>query len=30
MLIASLNVILSVAIGLICVWLGVAAARALD
>jgi fluoride exporter len=30
MLIASLNVILSVSIGLICVWLGVAAARALD
>jgi fluoride ion exporter CrcB/FEX len=29
-LIASLNVILSVVIGLICVWLGVAAARALD
>lgn len=30
MLIASLNVILSVAVGLICVWLGVAAARGLD
>jgi fluoride exporter len=30
MLIASLNVIASVAIGLICVWLGVAAARAMD
>ena len=30
MLIASLNVVLSVVIGLICVWLGVAAARALD
>jgi CrcB protein len=30
MLIASLNVVLSVAIGLICVWLGVAAARAMD
>jgi CrcB protein len=30
MLIASLNVILSVALGLICVWLGVAAGRALD
>jgi fluoride exporter len=30
MLVASLNVILSVAIGLICVWLGVAAARAMD
>jgi len=30
MLIAALNVILSVIIGLFCVWLGVAAARALD
>jgi CrcB protein len=30
MLIASLNVVLSVAVGLICVWLGVAAARAMD
>jgi CrcB protein len=30
MLIASLNIVLSVALGLICVWLGVAAARALD
>lgn len=30
MLIASLNVILSIAIGLICVWLGVVAARAID
>ena len=30
MLVASLNVILSVAIGLFCVWLGVAAARAMD
>jgi CrcB protein len=30
MLIASLNVVLSIAIGLICVWLGVVAARAMD
>lgn len=30
MLIASLNVILSITIGLICVWLGVMAARAID
>ena len=30
MLIASLNVILSIAIGLICVWLGVVTARAMD
>jgi fluoride exporter len=30
MLIASLHVVLSVAIGLICVWWGVAAARAMD
>jgi fluoride exporter len=30
MLVASLNVILSVTVGLICVWLGFAAARAMD
>jgi fluoride exporter len=30
MLVASLNVILSVAVGLLCIWLGVAAARAMD
>ena len=30
MLVASLNVILSVVIGLICVWLGVATARVMD
>ncbi len=29
-LIASLNVVLSVVIGLLCVWMGVAAARAID
>jgi fluoride exporter len=30
MLVASLNVILSVAVGFLCIWLGVAAARAMD
>jgi fluoride exporter len=30
MLVASLNVLLSVAVGLLCIWLGVAAARAMD